>query len=228
MSNLFEQHKAERRERIQKAARKLVATRGYAGLTMRELAKVAHVSVPTLYNLFGSKDAIVIAELEESARTIAARMPTGGASFHERGRAGFEAGMQLIEESPALYRAAMRMFLTSPEMTPIRQRVEEGFVAIMAGNLAAAKAAGQLAAWAQPMIVARHLFAGYLATFLAWGMGELDHAGFRAAALSSMCHLLIGVARGEFAREIEADLERLASEPALQPFQEARHGIGRR
>jgi AcrR family transcriptional regulator len=225
--SLFEEHKAERRERILKAARKLVAERGYDGLTMRDLARAARVSVPTLYNLFGSKDAILIAELEHSARTIAARMPVGGASFFQRGRAGFETGTRLIEESPELYRAAMRMFLTSPELAPMRQRVEDGFIAIMAGNLGAAKAAGQLAEWAQPMIVARHLFAGYVAAFLSWGIGELELPQFRAAALSSMCHLLIGCARGEFAREVEAELQRLASEPALQTFKEARHGIAR-
>ena len=226
--SLFEEHKAERRERILRAARKLVAERGYDGLTMRDLAHAARVSVPTLYNLFGSKDAILIAELEHSARTIAARMPApGDVSFFQRGRAGFETGTQLIEESPALYRAAMRMFLTSPELAPMRQRVEDGFIAIMAGNLAAAKAAGQLAAWAQPMIVARHLFAGYVAAFLSWGIGELELPQCRAAALSSMCHLLIGCTRGEFAREVEAELQRLASEPALQVFQEARHGIVR-
>ena len=221
--SLFEEHKAERRERILIAARKLIAEGGYDGLTMRDLARAARVSVPTLYNLFGGKDAILIAELEASARTIAARMPPLSEGFYARGRASFTTGMQLIEDSPALYRAALHMFLSSPQMTPVRRRVEEAFIAIMAGNLGAAKAAGQLADWAQPMIVARHLFAIYMATFISWAVGELDMPAFRAAASSGMCHVLIGVARGDFARDVEAELRALASEPALQPFQEARH-----
>ena len=207
--NLFDEHKAERRARIQKVARELVATRGYAGLTMRELAQAARVAVPTLYNLFGSKDAILVAELEAQARVVASHLPDGGDSFFARGTAAFEAGMRLVEAAPDLYRAVMQMFLTSPETAEMRHRIENGYIAIMAGNLAAAKAAGQLADWAEPEVVARHMFALYLAAFLAWGIGELDLPGFRAAALSGVCHLLVGVARGPFAADVEAKIRTL-------------------
>lgn len=206
---LLEEHKAERRERIARVARALVAERGYDGLTMRDLARAARVAVPTLYNLFGSKDAILVAELEASARQIASRLPAGGDSFFARGMAGFEAGMSLIEEAPEFYRAVMRMFMTSPQTDEMRRRVEEGYMAIMASNLSAAKAAGQLADWAEPAVVARHMFALYMASFLAWGMGELDLASFRAAALSGCCHLLAGVARGQFAADVEARIREL-------------------
>lgn len=224
--SLLEEHKAERRERIVRAARALVAERGYDGLTMRELARAARVAVPTLYNLFGSKDAILVAELEASARLIASRLPAGGDSFFARGMAAFEAGMSLIEEAPEFYRAVMRMFMTSPETHEMRRRTEEGYIAIMTSNLAAAKAAGQLADWAEPSVVARHMFALYMAGFLAWGMGELDLAGFRAAALSGCCHLLAGVARGQFAAEVEARIRQLPAFPGRP--QETHHEASRR
>ena len=211
--SLFEEHKAERRARILRAARQLIAERGYDGLTMRELARAARVAVPTLYNLFGSKDAILVAELEASARHIASRLPTGGDSFFARGMAAFEAGMSLIEEAPEFYRAVMRMFMTSPETDAMRRRVEFGYMAIMDSNLSAAKAAGQLADWAEPAVVSRHMFALYMASFLAWGMGEMDLASFRAAALSGCCHLLAGVARGQFAADVEARIRELPAFP---------------
>ncbi|HEU5060943.1 MAG TPA: TetR/AcrR family transcriptional regulator [Kofleriaceae bacterium] len=222
---LLEEHKAERRERIARVARALVAERGYDGLTMRDLARAARVAVPTLYNLFGGKDAILVAELEASARHIASRLPLGGDSFFARGMAAFEAGMSLIEEAPEFYRAVMRMFMTSPETDGMRRRVEEGYMAIMAGNLSAAKAAGQLADWAEPAVVARHMFALYMASFLAWGMGELDLAGFRAAALSGCCHLLAGVARGPFAADVEACIRQLPPLPVRS--QESPHATSR-
>lgn len=224
--SLFEEHKDERRKRIRAAARKLVVTEGYDGLTMRDLARVARVSVPTLYNLFGSKDAILVAELEASAAEIAsALVPTK--SFFQNGMAAFEAGMQLIESSPEFYRAVMRMGLTSPLSAPMRQRAEQGYIAIMAGNLAAAKAAGQLASWAEPAIVARHMFALYMSCFLAWSLGELDQPTFRAAALSGICHLLAGVARGQFAADVEARLQSLLRDPPLTRFKEVRHVASR-
>jgi AcrR family transcriptional regulator len=205
--SLFDEHKAERRTRILAAARKLVAARGYDGLTMRDLASAARVSVPTLYNLFGGKDAILIAELEQLAARMASRMPRiGELSFMARGEMGFELGMQMIAEAPEFFRAVLRMALTSPESSPMRRRAEEGFIAIMVGNLAAAKAAGQLAEWAEPDVVARHMFAHYMAVFLSWSLGELDLATFRLAALSGVCHLLIGVARGAFHADVESRL----------------------
>ncbi len=224
--SLLEEHKDERRRRIQAAARKLLVTEGYDGLTMRDLARAARVSMPTLYNLFGSKDAILIAELEASAKTIAAQIvPT--ASFFKNGMAAFDAGMKLIESSPEFFRAVMQMALTSPETRPMRQQAEEAYIAIMAGNLAAAKAAGQLASWAEPAIVARHMFALYMACFLAWAMGELDMPTFRAAALSGICHLLAGVARGAFAAEIEERLQAILEHPPLARFKEVRHVASR-
>jgi AcrR family transcriptional regulator len=218
--SLFEENKAERRARILAAARKLVAKRGYDGLTMRDLARAAKVSVPTLYNLFGGKDAILVAELQAAAARMAAALPPPEAGFFARGAATFEAGMRMIEEAPDFFRAVIRMVFTSPETAPMRHRAEDAFIAIMADNLAAAKRAGQLAAWADPVIVARHMFAQYSACFLGWGMGELDLPSFRIAALSGICHLLIGVARGPFASEVEARIREVYQAAQLQPFQE--------
>jgi len=227
--SLLEEHKTERRTRILAAARKLVVTHGYDGLTMRELARAARVSVPTLYNLFGSKDAILMAELAASATRIAARIPmVGETSFFKRGMVAFEAGMQLIEEAPEFYRAVMQMFMTSPATGEMRRRVEDGYIAIMAGNLIAAKAAGQLAPWAKPPIVARHMFAQYMSCFMAWGIGELDWPTFRLAALSGISHLLIGVARGPFAEEVLACIEQIDQDSSpLTRFMEVRHATSR-
>jgi len=212
--SLFDEHKAERRERILDAARKLVAERGYDGLTMRDLARAAKVSVPTLYNLFGSKDAILVTELEAMASTIARALPMTGESFLQRGRAAFDAGMQIIEASPAFFRAVIQMFMTSTETAETRMRVEQGFVAVMEANLRAAQQAGQLADWASPAIVARHMYQIHAASFLGWGLGHIDFETFRAATLSGCAHLLAGVARGPFAVEVLAELEKL--QPPLQ------------
>ncbi|MGH9362599.1 MAG: TetR/AcrR family transcriptional regulator, partial [Thermoanaerobaculia bacterium] len=70
--SLLEEHKAERRARILAAARELIAERGYEGLTMRDLAHASRVSVPTLYNLFGGKQAILLGELEETFERVVA------------------------------------------------------------------------------------------------------------------------------------------------------------
>jgi AcrR family transcriptional regulator len=138
--SLLQQQMAERRARILAAARKLIVPHGYDGLTMRDLARAARVSVPTLYNLFGSKDAILVAELERSAATVAERMVSGNTCF-ARSMAGFDTGMEMIAEAPEFHRAVMRMAITSPESAPMRRRGRLQ-PALMAGNLAAASARG--------------------------------------------------------------------------------------
>ena len=224
---LFDEHKSERRERIMAAARTLVAIKGYDGLTMRDLARAAKVSVPTLYNLFGSKDAILIAELQASASRIGARLATGD-SFFTRGMASFDAGMELIAEAPEFYRAVTQMAMTSPETAPMRQRAVDAYVAIMAGNLAAAKQVDQLAAWAEPEIVARHMYAQFMACFLSWSVGELDWNTFRAAALSGICHILLGVVRGAFADDVLAFIHALHRDSSLHTaLTEVRHVASR-
>lgn len=57
--------KQERRRRIIEAARDLIRETGNAGLSMRALAARAGVSLATPYNLFGSKQAIILAVLED-------------------------------------------------------------------------------------------------------------------------------------------------------------------
>lgn len=57
--------KAERRKRIIRAARTLIRETGDSGLSMRALAEEAGVSLVTPYNLFGSKQAIILALLDD-------------------------------------------------------------------------------------------------------------------------------------------------------------------
>lgn len=211
---LVDDQQAERRRRILKAARAHVARHGYDGLTMRDLAQAAKVSVPTLYNLFGGKDAILSAALVESVERIAGIQPPAGTTYFGRAMLGFEAGMAMVADAPDFYRRLIPLFMTSPEARPIRHRTEAGFVALMTGNLSAARDDGQLAAWAEPRTVACHMWAQYMAAFLTWGIGETDLDGFRTLALSGICHVLAAVTRGPFADEVGACLERVA--PAMR------------
>ena len=52
---------AAARERLYDTAMQLIATRGYAATTLRDIAKDAEVSVGLLYRYFPSKQAVVIA-----------------------------------------------------------------------------------------------------------------------------------------------------------------------
>lgn len=60
----------QRRLDVLATARQLIAARGYDGVTMRDLAEAAGVTVATLYNRFGSKNGLLIAAVEEVFREV--------------------------------------------------------------------------------------------------------------------------------------------------------------
>ncbi|HTO32287.1 MAG TPA: TetR/AcrR family transcriptional regulator [Pararhizobium sp.] len=55
-----EEAKEERRQQILNAARDIIRETGHIGLSMRSLSVASNVSAATLYNLFGSKNEIVL------------------------------------------------------------------------------------------------------------------------------------------------------------------------
>ena len=112
---LLEDQKAERRARILVSARRLIAERGFDGMTMRELAAASRVSVPTLYNLFGGKHALLVGELEETFTRVDASMRAArGDGFVERMIAGCEAANDDLLSVPRYSRALIHLTLTSP------------------------------------------------------------------------------------------------------------------
>ncbi len=60
-----EQNKSQRKDDILDAARRLMRQPGGSAFSMRSLAEQAGVSIATPYNLFGSKQAILVALLDE-------------------------------------------------------------------------------------------------------------------------------------------------------------------
>jgi AcrR family transcriptional regulator len=214
---LLEDQKAERRARILAAARRLIAERGFDGLTMRDLAAASRVSVPTLYNLFGGKHALLLGELEETfARVHTSMRAARGEGFVERMIAGCEAANDDLLSVPRYSRARVHSTLTSPETEPMRRDINRRYVAIMAEALREAQAAGGIAEFVDADAVAARAYAHYVATMIQWAVGDIDDAEFRAATLLGPCLMFLGVARGRAARDLEQrvkDLQRTLARP---------------
>jgi AcrR family transcriptional regulator len=222
--SLLDEHKAERRTRILAAARTLIAARGYEGLTMRELARASRVSVPTLYNLFGGKRALLLAELDETFRTVAASLASaGGESFVERALALCEAGDRDLLAVPRFSRELVHVFLVSKE-SAAAHAIGERYIALMAGVLGDGQAAGELVAWVDPVAVATRMYAHYVQAMIEWATGNLDDAEFQRATHLGMCLMLLGLARGRAARALERQTRVLQPPPATRRAARARKG----
>lgn len=207
---LHEENKAERRGRIIAAARRLIAEEGYEAFNMRALADAARVSVPTLYNLFGSKHAILAAEMQDAFGSIA-----GTFNLKKRGdaveRAGtlLQAGLRNLVAVPGYYRELVHVMLSSPEANELRRPIEDQYAALMAANLRAGQADGELADWFDADILARQMFFTLMMVVLGWARGEVDDAGLQDVAIYGQCMLLIGVAREDIAARLRERVRRL-------------------
>ena len=85
----------ERRQKILDATRKLVSQLGYEGTVMRDVAQLAGVSPTTLYNLYNTKDELLLAALQN-------RVTDGWQRASEHaGEPGFDRLMALLEHSVA-------------------------------------------------------------------------------------------------------------------------------
>jgi len=210
--SLHEENKAERKGRIVAAARRLIAEHGYDRFNMRALADAAHVSVPTLYNLFGSKHAILAAEMQDAFRSVA-----GALDLKKRGdaveRAGtlLQAGIKNLVSVPGYYRELVHVMLTSREPDELRRSIEDQYVALMAGNLRAGQADRELADWFDADVLARHMFFTFMMVVLGWARGEVDNDGLREVATYGQCMLLVGVARGDTHARLVERVRRLQS-----------------
>ena len=205
--NLFEEHKAERRTRILAAARELIAERGYDGLTMRELARASRVSVPTLYNLFGGKQALILGELESTFAAVVAGIATvRTGNVVDRALATCDAGNADLLAVPRYSRELILLFLTAPETSPVRRESAERYAELMADLLRDGQKVGDIEPWIDPMVLARRMFAHYQLTMIEWARGEIDADAFRSATRFGMCVMLLGVARGRARRQLTNEI----------------------
>ena len=73
-TNVREQNMRKRRDRLLTEARALLTVHGFEALNLRELARLAEVTVPTIYNLIGNKEEVLVALFAEVLTEIEARI----------------------------------------------------------------------------------------------------------------------------------------------------------
>ncbi len=72
---MMRDHTSERRARIVAATLRLVGRDGAASLSTRQIAREAGVNLSALHHCFGSKDALLLAALEEATEQMVAALP---------------------------------------------------------------------------------------------------------------------------------------------------------
>lgn len=192
--SLREAAKLRRRQRILQAARELIHEGGLEGLSMRRLARLAELSTRTLYNLYGAKEDILFALMEESVeelgRTFEAFPP---ADPLERSRALLTVSMDRLSEDEMLYRCVLR------EGVPLASRVRETVLMARVRKLHEdalrdAMREGLLDASFSPRVLAHQVLMGYGQALRLWSREVFDQRALRAQALHAWALYLLAAA----------------------------------
>jgi AcrR family transcriptional regulator len=202
--DLVTEQKLERRQRILDAVRGLVAERGWAGLTVRDLAQRCRVSVPTLYNQFGGKDGLLAAAVEGHFRQLLERVAReGGPRGWRRLVALATRCAENMTRQSAYHRSLVEAFAVARETGPVQGSLVADLTAAFADELAAMREQGELADWVDPALLASQLTAASVSAAVSWARGGLSDAGLRAAMPHAASLLVLGVAAGAARRGLE-------------------------
>ena len=209
-----------RRQRILEAARKLITSGGVAALSMRKLAQEAGLSVTTLYNLFGAREDILRALVEDAIdrmdQILEREAPLEDPL--ERCRAVITVSIRHLVDNEAIFRP---MLLASYQgLTPgcfENERISERAARMQSVAIEAAISQGLLRKLLDPQVLGRQIFHGYELAYAQWAYGAIDEAGFRARSLYGLYVALLGVATERLRPRIEAELCRLQRELGARP-----------
>ena len=169
----------QRRERILLSARDQLSQFGYEGLNMRELAGIADGSTSTLYNLYQSKDTLILAALEDQLADINAVVAETNTSGLGRFLARVEAVADQIVETPKYAEAMGKMLFGADAHDPIVQLLIGTSLSFNREELAEMSSCGELRQETDRNFLARSLSSTGWSTVLMWMKGYVALHDFK-------------------------------------------------
>jgi len=199
-----------RRNRILHAARTLVASHGYDGMIMRDVATRAKVSPTTLYNLYNTKDELLLAALRDSVadadhRTAAQTSKLG----YERLVVHLHHSVQQTREEPAYAKAINQALLRANAGDPLAEVLITGTKQAISESLEAMAVQKKLHAKADLQALASALVGAFWGNYMLWTKGELALDDLETELTRSFLSLLLPVAAGSTKIDITRQLNKL-------------------
>ena len=206
---------AARRQRILESARTLLKESGPEGLSMRKLAKDAGLSVTTLYNLLGSREAILQALIKDSDQRLEAAAPDAGAARTPLRRASraMEGVLRYMIDNGDLLRPLIVAHFGTGYVATLGQADQgEHFRSAkdaIRAAIAEAQASGQLRKTVGQEFLEAQLYAGWGLALDQWAFGLIDDETLRLRSLSGFYVGLLAIAEPEVRPGFENELRRL-------------------
>ena len=195
--DLMSEQKQERGDRILEATRELLAERGYAEVTVRELASRCGVSVPTLYNRFGGKDELIARAVQSQFLRVLGSLEDDGEPIgHLRLLALVARIADGIVELADYHRALLQAFSQVRETGAIHQNLAQELISALIVQLAEMRRRRQLCDWVALDVLATQITTACIAAMMAWSAGGVSDAGLRPFMENSVGLILVASTRG--------------------------------
>jgi len=197
----------QRQSDILASAREILSDSGYTGMTMRGLAEKAGVAPATLYNLYGGKDELILAAvddlLNELGRRTTALEPAEGVDTI---LALAEVTARQIQATPEYAEAMARALFKVESDDPLVDVLFARGHPLLEAQLVIAQEKGQIRPEVDTDIVARHLTGQSWGVVMLWMMGMLSLEDMGRERVRASLMTLLSVARGATKRRLEERL----------------------
>lgn len=200
----------DRRHRILSAARDLVAQRGYDGMIMSEVAAQAGVSATTLYNLYNTKDELVLSALHElitdNARMVAAESDGPGYDYLIR---SMRNGARMANDEPAYAEAITHALLRANPGDALVDMLLNTVRKDMLRSLRVMADKKELKPGVRPEDLAVAMTGVYWSSFLLWNKGIVKLQTLDRDLQRNCLAMLIPAVTGKIRKELEARYDAL-------------------
>jgi AcrR family transcriptional regulator len=207
-----------RRERALDAALELIGSDGIDRLSMRRLATRAGLSVQTLYNLFGSREDILIGLAHRFAADVESLIAedAGIDDPIDRLRAMFSQAIARLAAQASTYRPMLLALFRGTARSPERMAsVWERLASMGEPLLHEAAERGQLRSGFSARALTAHTLESYAWNLQQWADGFIDHRDLEVRTLHGVVLSLLAVASDDARPRLLRELER---------WEEAREG----
>jgi AcrR family transcriptional regulator len=200
----------ERRARILKTARELINEAGYEGMTTRELAARASVSPTTLFNLYNTKEELLLAALREQLTSMNGEMEQATREVGlERLLSVQDIIADQLDRTPAYARAIVGTLIRSAPGEPMVRILLGGFFDQIRECLEVMAEKRQLKDSIDTSDLGRTLLGAFWGVQLLWDKAVIDAKDTRRASRISFLSILITATRGKTRKQLEAELDEL-------------------
>jgi AcrR family transcriptional regulator len=202
--DLVSKQREERKRRILDVARRLIAERGYEGVTMRELADESLVSVPTLYNLFGGKSELLFAAVEAYYTNLLSNTQRESDSEGLTKIFGVCKALSVHMPRHAEYaRSLMAFFGGTKESLQLREFVARELTNELVAAMEQMQAKRQLVSWVDVVPLGERLASLMIMTSFEWANQHISDENLEPSMYFGAAAMLIGFARGKTIGELE-------------------------